>query len=65
MSDFDASVDSLTPVRAIIVTSSLLSAGISAIISPVSPEYEISKTIDFFVPSLNLRELLRQDEEIY
>ena len=47
MSAFDASVDSLTPVRAIIVTSNLLSAGISAIISPVSPEYEISKTIDF------------------
>ena len=47
MSAFDASVDPFTPVRAIMVTSSLLSAGISAIISPVSPEYEISKTIDF------------------
>ena len=47
ISAFDASVDSLTPVSAIIVTSSLLSAGIRAIISPVSPEYEISKIIDF------------------
>ena len=44
----DAKVESFTPVRATIVTLSLFKAGMSEIISPVSPEYEINKTIDFF-----------------
>ena len=48
MSDLLAKVEFLTPVKAIILTSSLFKAGINAIISPVSPEYEINKTTDFF-----------------
>ena len=48
MSDILAKVEFLTPVKAIILTSSLLNAGIKAIISPVSPEYEISKITEFF-----------------
>ena len=48
MSDMLAKVEFLTPVKAIILTSSLFNAGIKAIISPVSPEYDISRTTDFF-----------------
>ena len=48
MSAIDANVDCITPVKAIIVTFNLFNAGISAKISPVSPEYEINRTTDFF-----------------
>ena len=48
MSDFEARVEFFTPVNPIKVTSSLFSAGINEIISPVSPEYEISRTTDCF-----------------